>query len=108
MKILVTGGTGYIGSHTVVELIRKNFTPVIADNLSNSRREVIDALKKITGSEIIFEECDLCDKNAVIDIFERHDISATIHFAAFKAVGESVEQPLKYYRNNLLSLINLL
>lgn len=108
MKILVTGGTGYIGSHTVVELINKGYTPVIADNFSNSRKEVLGAIEKITGQELIFVEADICDKESVRAIFKEHSIAATIHFAAFKAVGESVEQPLKYYRNNLLSLINLL
>ena len=108
MKILVTGGTGYIGSHTVVELINKGYTPVIADNFSNSRKEVLGAIEKITGQKLIFVEADICDKESVRAIFKEHSIAATIHFAAFKAVGESVEQPLKYYRNNVLSLINLL
>ena len=108
MNILVTGGTGYIGSHTVVELINKGFTPVVIDNLSNSRIDVLVALEKITGQKIIFHNVDCCDKNAVSEIFNQYDIKATIHFAAFKAVGESVEQPLKYFRNNLISLINLL
>jgi UDP-glucose 4-epimerase len=108
MEILVTGGTGYIGSHTVVELINKGYTPIVADNLSNSRIEVIDAIEKITGKKIIFYNTDLCDKIATHKIFEKHSITATIHFAAFKAVGESVLEPLKYYHNNLISLINLL
>lgn len=108
MKILVTGGTGYIGSHTVVELVNKGFTPVIADDLSNSREEVLAALEKITGKKIQFYHADLCNKKAAEKIFDENDIAATIHFAAWKAVGESVEFPLKYYRNNLLSLINLL
>ena len=108
MKILVTGGTGYIGSHTVVELISKGYTPVIADNFSNSRKDVLAAIEKITGQKLIFVEVDICNKASVLKIFKEHSIAATIHFAAFKAVGESVEQPLKYYRNNLVSLINLL
>ncbi len=108
MKILVTGGTGYIGSHTVVELISKGYTPVIADNFSNSRKDVLAAIEKITGQKLIFVEVDICNKESVLKIFKEHSIAATIHFAAFKAVGESVEQPLKYYRNNLVSLINLL
>ncbi len=108
MNILVTGGTGYIGSHTVVELINEGFTPVVIDNLSNSRIDVLTAIEKITGKKIIFHDVDCCDKNAVAKIFDRYDIKATIHFAAFKAVGESVELPLKYFRNNLISLINLL
>lgn len=108
MNVLVTGGTGYIGSHTVVELINKGYTPIVADNFSNSRKEVITAIEKITGRQLTFIEIDFCDKEAVKKIFTSHKIDATIHFAAFKAVGESVEQPLKYYRNNLVSLINLL
>ncbi len=108
MNVLVTGGTGYIGSHTVVELINKGYTPIIADNFSNSRRDILAAIEKIAGKEIIFIEADLCDKATVKKIFNDHKIDATIHFAAFKAVGESVNDPLKYYRNNLVSLINLL
>lgn len=108
MEILVTGGTGYIGSHTVVELINKGYTPVIADNLSNSRYEVINAIEKITGKKVIFYQTDICDLHETEKIFREHEIKATIHFAAFKAVGESVQDPLKYYRNNFLSLINLL
>ena len=108
MKVFVTGGTGYIGSHTVVELINKGYTPVIADNFSNSRKEVLSAIQKITGQKVIFIETDICDKESVRQIYMEHRISATIHFAAYKAVGESVEQPLKYYRNNLISLLNLL
>lgn len=108
MNVLVTGGTGYIGSHTVVELIKKGYTPIVADNFSNSRKEVLSALEKITGKKIIFIDVDLCDKDSTRRIFSDHKIDATIHFAAFKAVGESVNDPLKYYRNNLLSLINLL
>lgn len=108
MNVLVTGGTGYIGSHTVVELIKKGYTPIVADNFSNSRKEVLSALEKITGKNIIFIDVDLCDKDSTRRIFSDHKIDATIHFAAFKAVGESVNDPLKYYRNNLLSLINLL
>lgn len=106
--VLVTGGAGYIGSHTCVELLNKNYNVIVADNLSNSRRESLDAVKKITGKEVTFYQADLCDKNAAENIFAKHKIDATIHFAAFKAVNESVENPLMYYRNNLLSLINLL
>ena len=108
MKILVTGGAGYIGSHTVVELINKGFDPIVVDNLSNSRMEAIAAIKKITGKEFTFINLDLCDKTKTKAIFEAHKIDAVIHFAAYKAVGESVEDPLKYYHNNLISLINLL
>jgi len=108
-KILVTGGTGYIGSHTVVELLNKNMEVVIVDNLSNSEIEVLDGIKSITGKEPHFEEVDLKDRKATYGVFEKHpDIDAIIHFAAYKAVGESVEKPLDYYENNLLSLIHLL
>ena len=108
MNILVTGGTGYIGSHTVVELLAKGYTPIIADDLSNSRIEVIDAIHEISGKKVPFLKVDLCDKKETLKLFATYKIDATIHFAAWKAVGESVEDPLKYYRNNVLSLINLL
>ena len=108
-KILVSGGTGYIGSHTVVELLEKGMEVVIVDNLSNSEREVLAGIKSITGIEPQFEEVDLRDRKATFGVFDSHpDIEAIIHFAALKAVGESVEKPLAYYENNLLSLINLL
>ncbi len=108
-KILVTGGTGYIGSHTVVELLEEGMEVVIVDNLSNSEREVLNGITSITGKEPHFEEVDLRERNATYGVFEKYpDISAIIHFAAFKAVGESVEKPLEYYENNLLSLIHLL
>ena len=107
--VLITGGTGYIGSHTVVELIEKNFEVVIVDNLSNSRIEVLNEIETITGIRPRFEKFDLCNKGKLEDFFSKYpDIVASIHFAAFKAVGESVEKPLKYYRNNLLSLMNLI
>lgn len=109
MKILVTGGTGYIGSHTVVELQAKGFEVVIADNLSNSSIEVLDKIALITGNRPWFEQTDLADPDQTTAFFAKYtDIRAVIHFAAFKAVGESVELPLKYYRNNLVSLMNLL
>lgn len=109
MKILVTGGTGFIGSHTVVELQNKGYEVIIVDNLANSYLYVLDSIEKITGVKPVFYQFDLCDKNKVEDLYKMHpDIAAVIHFAAFKAVGESVEQPLKYYHNNLQSLINLL
>mgnify|MGYP006296641913 FL=1 len=108
-KILVTGGTGYIGSHTVVELLNENYEVVIIDNLSNSDEEVLDSIKEITGIRPEFYQLDLCDKEDLTDFFARNrDINSVIHFAAFKAVGESTEKPLKYYRNNLMSTINLL
>lgn len=108
-KILVTGGTGYIGSHTAVELISEGFEVVIIDNLYNSEAEVIDRIETITGVRPVLEVFDLCDKNRLEDFFKRNtDLGAIIHFAAYKAVGESVNKPLEYYRNNLVSLMNLL
>lgn len=106
--ILVTGGTGYIGSHTTVELQQAGYDVVIADNLSNSNIEVLDGIEKITGVRPAFEKVDLQDKEATAAIFKKYPIDGIIHFAASKAVGESVEKPLMYYRNNVVSLINLL
>ncbi len=109
MKILVTGGTGYIGSHTVVELQKKGFEVIIADNLSNSSIDVVDSIEKITGTKPLFEKIDLSEPEPTKDLFNRYPgLKAVIHFAAYKAVGESVIQPLKYYRNNLCSTMNLL
>lgn len=108
-KILVTGGTGYIGSHTVVELINAGYEPVIVDNLSNSTPRIIDQIFKITSIKPEFYNFDLCDEKETLDFIARNpDIEGLIHFAAFKSVGESEREPLKYYRNNLYSLINLL
>jgi len=108
-SILVTGGTGYIGSHTVVELIENKFEVVIIDNLSNSRKEVLDEIESITGVRPAFEKFDLCDPALLDNFFSKYPgIIASIHFAAYKSVGESVNKPLKYYRNNLLSLMNLM
>jgi len=108
-KVLVTGGLGYIGSHTVVELQNAGFEVVIIDNLSNSSLEVLDGIIEITGKTPLFEKIDLRQKNEVIQFFEKYqDISGIIHFAASKAVGESVENPLLYYENNLSTLIYLL
>lgn len=108
-KVLVTGGTGYIGSHTVAELIGNCFETIIIDNLSNSRIEVLDGLEKITGKRPAFEQFDLCDLSKLQGFCRKYkDIKAIIHFAALKAVGESVEKPLEYYRNNLTSMMNLL
>ena len=108
-KVLVTGGLGYIGSHTVVELQNAGFEVVIIDNLSNSSLEVLDGIIQITGKTPLFEKIDLRQKSEVIQFFEKHqDISGIIHFAASKAVGESVENPLLYYENNLSTLIYLL
>ncbi|MDR3216523.1 MAG: UDP-glucose 4-epimerase GalE [Clostridiaceae bacterium] len=107
-KILVTGGTGYIGSHTVVELIANGYDTVILDNLSNSKEAVIDRLYKITGKKVKFYQADLCDKPAVAEIFKKENFTDVIHFAGLKAVGESVSKPLYYYRNNIYGTINLL
>ena len=108
-KILVTGGLGYIGSHVVVELQNNNFEVLIVDDLSNTSLKVIDGIYGITGVQPGFEKIDLKEKKSVVDFFSRHrDINGIIHFAASKAVGESVNDPLKYYENNLHSLVYLL
>lgn len=108
-KILVTGGTGYIGSHTVVELQNSGYEVVIVDNLSNSRAEVVDNIEKVSGIRPIFEQLDCLDYEGLDCLFTKYKgIKGIIHFAASKAVGESVQKPLLYYRNNLVSLINLL
>ena len=108
-KILVTGGTGFIGSHTVVELQRSGYDVIIVDNLSNSSIDVLDNIAKISGIMPAFEQFDLADATLIADFFRRNtQIDGIIHFAAFKAVGESMVKPLHYYRNNLQSLINLL
>ena len=107
--ILVTGGTGFIGSHTTVELQQAGYDVVIVDNLSNSNAEVVDGIEQITGIRPAFEKVDCCDKQALEAVFAKYkDIKGIIHFAASKAVGESVEKPLLYYRNNTVSLLNLL
>src|SRR3984885_7323838 len=108
-KILVTGGLGYIGSHTVVELVNAGYEPIIVDDLSNSQPQILDQLSKIIGFKPVFYQFDLCDKQKLIEFTKAEpDIEGIIHFAAFKAVGESVSKPLKYYHNNFLSLLNLL
>jgi len=108
-KILVTGGTGFIGSHTVVELISAGYEVILVDDFSNSNPKILTQLETITGKKPEFVELDLCDEAKVKDLVAQHpDITGVIHFAAFKAVGESVQQPLKYYRNNFYSLINLI
>ena len=109
MKILVTGGLGFIGSHTVVELQNEGFDVIAVDNLSNSSIEVVDGIERITGKKPIFEKLELRDKKAVQDFFKKHqNIAGVIHFAASKAVGESVENPLLYYENNINTLVYLL
>lgn len=107
MKILVTGGTGYIGSHTAVELLNSNYEIIIVDNLSNSKIEVVDKIKQITGKDFKFYQIDLRDKDKLSNIFKENKIDAVIHFAGLKAVGESVKKPLLYYRNNLDSTLTL-
>ena len=108
MKILVTGGTGFIGSHTCVELLDAGYEVVIIDNLSNSKKEVVSYIERITGKKVSFYENDVCDKDALRKIFNENNIDAVIHFAGYKAVGESVLKPLMYYRNNLDSTLSLL
>ena len=108
-KILVTGGTGYIGSHSTVELQNAGYEVVIIDNLSNSNIEVLDGIERITGKRPTFVQADCPDMEALRQLFkENPGIKRIIHFAASKAVGESVQKPLLYYRNNLMSLVNLL
>lgn len=108
-RILITGGTGYIGSHTVVSLMEQGYEIAIIDNLSNSEREVLNGIAAITGKSPLLYEIDMRDSNALDHFFSNNrDIGAVIHFAALKAVGESVERPLHYYQNNLFSLVNLL
>lgn len=106
-KVLVTGGAGYIGSHTVIELLEAGYEPVIVDNFSNSSPEAVRRVEQITGHKIVCEEVDLCDKDALAKVFNTHDFTAAIHFAGLKAVGESVSMPLEYYRNNIVSTLNL-
>ena len=107
-SVLVSGGAGYIGSHTVVELIAAGYSVVIADNLSNSDMSGIEGVRAITGVDVPFINVDCCDKAAFAKVFEQYDFDSVIHFAAFKAVGESVADPMKYYRNNLLSFMNVI
>ena len=105
--VLVSGGAGYIGSHTAVELINAGYDVVVADNLSNSDMSGVEGVRKITGVDVPFVNVDCCDKEAFRKVFEQYNFNSVIHFAAFKAVGESVSDPMKYYRNNLLSFMNV-
>ena len=107
-SVLVSGGAGYIGSHTAVELINAGFDVVVADNLSNSDMSGVEGVRAITGVNVPFINVDCCDKEAFAKVFEQYDFDSVIHFAAFKAVGESVADPMKYYRNNLLSFMNII
>lgn len=108
MCILVTGGAGYIGSHTVCMLLDNDYEVVVVDNFSNSKPSVLDNIRKITGKDFKFYEIDICDKEAISKVFDENEIDAVIHFAGYKAVGESVSLPLKYYRNNIDSTLSLL
>jgi len=108
MKILLTGGAGYIGSHTAVELLNNNYEVIIVDNFYNSNMKAIESIKKITGRNVAFYEGDVCDREVLRQIFRENEIAAVIHFAGYKAVGESVLKPLMYYKNNLDSTITLL
>ena len=108
MKVLVTGGTGYIGSHTVVELLEKGNSVIIVDNLSNSKIEVLDAIKNITGKDVKFYNINYLDRNALEKVFEENEIDSVINFAGYKAVGESTKKPLEYYENNVSGAIVLL
>ena len=108
MNVLVTGGAGYIGSHTVVELIHAGHTPIIVDDLSNAKAEVIDRIETITGTRPVFYKLDCADKAGLREVFAAQPVDAVIHFAGFKAVGESVRKPLAYYRNNLDSTLSLM
>ncbi|EGC36079.1 UDP-glucose 4-epimerase [Dictyostelium purpureum] len=107
-RIMVTGGAGYIGSHTVIELIEAGYTPIVVDNLSNSSLESLKRVEEITGKEVEFHNVDILDEKALDEIFETRNISSVIHFAGLKAVGESNKIPLKYYNNNITGTLNLL
>ena len=106
--VLVCGGAGYIGSHTCVELIQAGYDVVVADNFSNSEPSAVDHVRQIVGVDVPLVEVDCCDREAFRKVFEQYEFNSAIHFAASKAVGESVQQPMKYYRNNLTSLMNLI
>ncbi|MCK5665776.1 MAG: SDR family NAD(P)-dependent oxidoreductase, partial [Thiotrichaceae bacterium] len=107
MKILVTGGAGYIGSHTCIELLNNDYEVVVVDNLCNSSKESLKRVKKITGKELLFYQDDVLDESALVKIFTEQNIDAVIHFAGLKAVGESVEKPLEYYQTNLTGTLVL-
>ena len=107
-KILVTGGAGYIGSHTVIKLLESNYKVIVVDNLSNSSKSSIEKIKQITNKELEFYKYDIRDFNKIKSIFDKHNIDSVIHFAGLKAVGESVENPIIYYSNNVCGTCNLL
>lgn len=106
--VLVSGGAGYIGTHTAVALVEAGYDVVIIDNFSNSEPKAVEGVEKILGRKVAFEEVDTCDINALRGVFDRYNFSTVIHFAAYKAVGESMKEPLKYYQNNLVSYMNIL
>jgi len=108
LRILVTGGTGYIGSHTCIELLNAGYEVLIIDNLSNSKHEVVDKIKKISNKNVVFYEADIRDNKKLYEIFEGNTIEAVIHFAGLKAVGESVKKPIEYYENNVTGTLTLL
>ena len=108
MSILVTGGAGYIGSHTVIELIENGYDVVVVDNLCNSKKVSLERVEKSVGKPIKFYEIDVCDEDKLREVFKAEKITAVIHFAGLKAVGESCRKPLEYYRNNLISTLNLI
>jgi UDP-glucose 4-epimerase len=107
-QVLVTGGAGYIGSHTIVSLVDQGFYPVIVDDLRNSSQVILDGLAELTADRFLFIPLDICDKEALFKVFDAHGFDAVIHFAAYKSVGESCEVPLQYYQNNLIGLMNIL
>lgn len=107
MKILVTGGAGFIGSHTILELLNEGHDVVVLDNLANSKEEALERVKELTGKSLVFEKLDLLDVDGMDRLFQKHSIDAVIHFAGLKAVGESVEKPLLYYENNVTGTVNL-
>ena len=107
MKILVTGGAGYIGSHTCVELLNEGYDVVVMDNLYNSSEKALDRVEQITGKKVTFYKTDMLDREGVKEIFDKENIDAVIHFAGLKAVGESVQKPLEYYYNNVTGTLVL-
>lgn len=108
MKVLVTGGTGYIGSHTCIQMIEAGITPIVLDNLYNSKKQVLERIKEVTGKSVTFYQGDIRDSHILQTVFSEHDIDAVVHFAGLKAVGESVEKPLTYYDNNVSGTLNLI
>ena len=108
MSVLVTGGAGYIGSHTVIDLLDNGYEVVVVDNLCNSKKTALDRAQEIAGKSVKFYQADVCDIEALRNIFKQEDIDSVIHFAGLKAVGESCQKPLLYYQNNLISTLNLI